>query len=48
MRGGRALLAKISKGSKGKKLVALDLCKNPVCGHYRRHLPKSKWWFIDM
>lgn len=35
MRGGRALLAKILKGSKDKKVIALDLHKSPVYGYYK-------------
>ena len=35
MSGGRSLLAKILKGSKEKKVVALDLHKSPVCGYYK-------------
>lgn len=36
MRGGRALFAKILKGSIDKKVIALDLHKSPVYGYYKQ------------
>lgn len=52
MRGGRALLAKILKGSIDKKVIALDLHKSPVYGYYKQLsieeiLAKIDWVIIN-